>query len=423
MADGYSWSGSEGGYRLPGSDHLGWWAAVAMILSVLLHIGVFFVLDRMRISVRSGGELTTGPVHVSRVETEASPDRVREQPEATITPPQTTDALLEEVDVLEKLPENAELDIKPDVKQAEYAVQVANPLQQGDPQTLAAEVASSFEVEDALPEFGRQPETIRPAAVGQLTVDPGAVEAENDNLGKLAEDLIRKGVGGTVKQGALEGVASLDDLLGLPPNSLLAKKTLLPSDLLFEFNSSELRESARVGLMKLALLMDRNSGLYCWIEGHTDLIGGDESNLQLSIRRAEAVKQYLVDSLRMNAERIHTRGFGRYQPIVTSGNAGQQAINRRVEVRMRKTPPTEEQRNVAPEKAGVIEEPHPEPVLVKPKRALPVEEPPAPRARPAPPPRAIPAEPAPIPERAVPVEESEIPLRPLIVPGTGPSEE
>ena len=66
---------------------------------------------------------------------------------------------------------------------------------------------------------------------------------------------------------------------------------MLPSDLLFEFNSAELRESAKVGLMKLALLMDRNPNLYCWIEGHTDLVGGDDFNLDLSIRRAEAVQK------------------------------------------------------------------------------------------------------------------------------------
>jgi OOP family OmpA-OmpF porin len=156
--------------------------------------------------------------------------------------------------------------------------------------------------------------------------------------------------------------------------------------------------------MKLALLMDRNSELYCWIEGHTDLVGGDDFNLDLSIRRAGAVKTYLVESLRMDASRISTRGFGRYEPLVISGTPEEQAANRRVEIRMRKTPPTKEQLKIAPKKASVIEEaPPPKAVLVKPQRALPVEEEPlpeAPRAEPVP-------EPAPPPAalRALPVGE------------------
>jgi hypothetical protein len=216
----------------------------------------------------------------------------------------------------------------------------------------------------------------------------------------------------------LDGIASLDDLLDLPPNILVASKTMLPSDLLFEFNSSELRESAKVGLMKLALLMDRNPDLFCWIEGHTDLVGGDEFNLNLSIRRAEAVKTYLVRSMRMNDSKIITRGFGRFEPLVIEGDAERQAANRRVEIRMRKSPPSAEQMRIAPKKAAVIEEapppkpvvvkpaipapqetPPPRAVLVKPQRALPVVEDP-----PAPPLRALPVETPPAP-RATPVEE------------------
>lgn len=129
--------------------------------------------------------------------------------------------------------------------------------------------------------------------------------------------------------------------------------------------------------MKLALLIDRNPDMHCWIEGHTDLIGGDEFNLNLSIRRAESVKTYLTKSLLMDADKIHTRGFGRLHPIVTEGDKDAQAINRRVEIRMRNTPPPEEQLKITPEKATVVpEETPPKAILVKPKRALPLDAPP-----------------------------------------------
>jgi hypothetical protein len=170
-------------------------------------------------------------------------------------------------------------------------------------------------------------------------------------------------------------MTSLDSLLDLPSNILLNKKTMLPSDLLFDFNSSELRESAKVGLMKLCLLIDRNPDLYCWIEGHTDLVGGDEFNLDLSIKRSQAVKDYLTHSLRVDASKIITRGFGRYEPIITTGNAEQQAVNRRVEVRMRQTPPPIDQIKIQPRKASVVDEgPAPRAILVKPARAIPVPE-------------------------------------------------
>lgn len=347
----------------------------------------------------------------------------RATPEETITPPDDASALMEEIDMLAALPPDQEIDIRPDVDQAEFALQMQSPLQEGDPTTIASEITSNLEIDAELPEFGREPEELKPAEIGQITIDPGTMEVDDD-LGRLTEEIIKHGAGGKVEKGALDGITSLDELLDLPPNQLLGSKTMLPSDLLFEFNKADLRESAKVGLMKLALLMDRNPDLFCWIEGHTDLIGGDEFNLDLSIRRAEAVKSYLVDSMRMDASRIFTRGFGRYQPMITTGDRAVQSVNRRVEIRMRKTPPAEDQIRVMPQRAPVVdeappqivEEPPPRAVLVKPKVRRPlVAEPPPPRALLVKPqlvqpveepavPRALPVEPA-APPRAMPVEE------------------
>jgi OmpA-OmpF porin, OOP family len=389
MADGYSWTEQRGGggYRMPGPEHLGWWAGVAMLLSILLHVIVFFVLDHMKIALRfeEAKELSTRPIDITQVEIRPMEDEQAPPPEDVIKPPVDAAALMDEVELLAVLPKDTELDMRPDQQTAEYALQMENPAMEGDPQALAREVSAGMEVEADLPDFGRDSELIRPAEVGQLTVDPGSVQADDLDLGKFTDDLIKRGANGTVENGALDGITSLDNLLDLPPNVLLSKKTMLPSDLLFEFNSADLRESAKVGLMKLALLMDRNPGLYCWIEGHTDLVGGDDFNLELSIKRAQAVKNYLVNSLRMDSSRIITRGFGRYEPLVIAGSAQEQASNRRVEIRMRQTPPTTEQLKIAPKKASVVEEtPPPKAVLVKPKRALPIEEE-APRAAPVPP--------------------------------------
>jgi OOP family OmpA-OmpF porin len=289
-----------------------------------------------------------------------------------------------------------------------YALKLSNPLAEGDLDSPDQATSSNFDLDADLPEFGRMEEDLKPAAAGQITVDPGAVQVDDGEMSKFTDELINQGNKGLVENGKLNGIETLDQLLDLPPNLLLSKKTLLPSDLIFEFNRAELRESAKVGLMKLALLIDKNPNLYCWIEGHTDLIGGDEPNFELSRRRAESVKSYLVDSMRMNPERIITRGFGETQPLVMEGDAGAQSPNRRVEIRMRKTPPPNTPIKVTPKARPVVEE-MPEPpappkaVLIKPTitppkalvvpeipevlRATPVGE------EPPPVPRALPVEP------------------------------
>lgn len=400
MAEGYSWSDLRGGgtYRLPGPEHLGWWAAVAMVFSILFHLAVFVVLDRMKVSLRfeQARELNTRAIQVQQVEVRPI-DPIREIPEETvITPPEDAATLLEEVDLLSVLPAEAEVDIAPRIDQAEYALQMADPLQSGDPTAPTEEIPSNLEIEADLPEFGREPIALQPAATGQVTIDPGRMELEDAELGNFTEEVLKQGAGGKLDRGALEGLSSLDELLKLPADVLVGSKTMLPGDLLFEFNSAELRESAKVGLMKLALLMDRNPKMFCWIEGHTDLIGGAEFNLELSKRRAEAVKTYLAESMRMDASRIITRGFGWGDPLVTSGDEQQQSINRRVEIKMRNQPPAEPRPTDPPASTAAPATPQAESQAPRVPRAQPVpEEPAAPRAQAveAPPLRAVPVEP------------------------------
>ncbi len=417
MDQDYGWSElrDTGGYRLPGPEHLGRWAAVAMLVSILLHVLVFFALDHVKLAlgISQPEEISTGQINVQQVEVRPYEPEQALPPEETITPPDNSAALLEQVDLLELLPKDSEIDIAPSVVDPEFALKMSNPLAEGEPEAKDTKLSSDFDISSSLPELGRMEDDLKPAAVGQITVDPGAVVVDDGALNSFTDELIKKGNKGLVDNGKLDGVESLDQLLNLPPNLLLSKKTLLPSDLLFEFNRAELRDSAKVGLMKLALLIDRNPNLYCWIEGHTDLIGSDERNIQLSKQRAEAVKSYLVNSMRMNPDRIITRGFGKTQPLVTAGDADAQAPNRRVEIRMRKTPPTGEAIKVTP-RAHPVEEPAPpRAVLVKPKIIPPFAPPaqavqPAPVAPPTPPtpPKATVIPEAPEILRAQPVEEA-----------------
>jgi len=428
VPDVYSWQEpkSEPAYRASNQDHLGWWAAAAMLVSILLHVVVFFALDQVKFvfGVGETGETATERVTIREQIEQLPMDLTALPPIDDFTPPPPLDAksLVDEIEILSALPQNLEIDLKPQVSDAEYAVQVGSATASGEPEAISLEISPGLDAALDAPELGRTKDDLMPAAIGQITVDPGSMQADDTDLTKFAEDMVKNGAGGKVEKGSLDGLSGLDDLIGLPPNVLVGKKTMLPSDLLFEFNKYELRESAKFGLQKLGLLIDNNPAMYCWIEGHSDLIGTDSANLELSRRRAEAVKEYLVESMRMDPDKIVTRGFGRYEPIIITGDQKQQAPNRRVEIKMRKTTPTEDQIQIAPPKAPKVEEsppprpPAPLPVappkakLVTPNldKAIPVEIVPAPRAKPIeepPAPKALPVEPEPAVLRALPVTE------------------
>lgn len=422
MADDFSWQDfrDDGGSRLPGPEHLGWWVVVSLLLAIVLHAIAFLALGHVKILLpfREAEEIRTAPINLDQVEVlppamdELAPDPVIEQPADAAT-------LLEEIDVLASLPEDHELDITPEALDPEFAIKPMQPMAEGAPDALETDVAIDFDLDSELPELGRTPDPLPKAEEGQVIVDPGAALTEDPALDAFTDEVLRKGDPDGAAEGSLDGVVSLDDMVGLPENVLVGKRTMLPSDLLFEYNSADLRESARVGLMKLALLVERNPNLYCWIEGHTDLFGGDQFNLDLSQRRAEAVKSYLVGSLHLPGDKIITRGYGKAMPLVRAGSIENQSPNRRVEIKMRRTlPPKGEPLKVKPQ-APKPESPKPaapkaEPVESAPMEPAPEEE--APRAivvkpaveLPSTPteddiPRAVPVEEA--PPRAVPVEE------------------
>ncbi len=405
--------------RLPGPDNLGWWAGIAFLVAVILHVAAFFALGHIKIALgfQEAEELSTGPINLEQVEV-LPPDYAPAIPAEPEEAAPEAASLLEEIDLLAQMPEQ-EIDMTPLIDQAEFAISLKNPAVEGEPSAIQIDPTEGFDFDSAAPEIGRTDESLPLAAEGQVIVDPGSIVAGDDPLDKFTEEIIKKGAGGHAEIGSLDGVITLDDMIGLPADVLVGKKTMLPSDLLFEYNSDELRESARVGLMKLALLIEKNPNLYCWIEGHTDLHGGDEFNLDLSRRRAASVREYLTGVLRLDGRKIVTRGFGKGQPIVPQGSIDEQAPNRRVEIKMRREPPPAGEAIVvkpqvpppAPPQANPVPEPEaPKAVLVRPMRALPVEEDelpelPAPKARPVEeePPKALPVEED--PPRAREVEE------------------
>ncbi len=107
---------------------------------------------------------------------------------------------------------------------------------------------------------------------------------------------------------------------------------LLPTDLLFDYDSATLRPIAVNSLEKLAELIQRNPNSNFIIEGHTDNFGTAEYNMRLSLARAQSVKDWLVASAGIEATRIQARGFGMTHLLVPGGSVEAQQLNRRVEI-------------------------------------------------------------------------------------------
>jgi outer membrane protein OmpA-like peptidoglycan-associated protein len=88
--------------------------------------------------------------------------------------------------------------------------------------------------------------------------------------------------------------------------------------------------------MKLGFLIQKNPDSLFIIEGHTDTIGSGESNQDLSQRRAYAVVNWLMTSLRLGTDRIRAVGMGETKPLANpNGDQQEQSLNRRVEIKVR----------------------------------------------------------------------------------------
>ncbi|MEJ2201986.1 MAG: OmpA family protein, partial [Desulfuromonadaceae bacterium] len=68
------------------------------------------------------------------------------------------------------------------------------------------------------------------------------------------------------------------------------------------------------------------------IEGHSDSTGREETNLDLSRRRAEAVRQYLVANRTLPADKLRAVGFGSARPLASNHTSEGRAINRRIDL-------------------------------------------------------------------------------------------
>jgi len=123
---------------------------------------------------------------------------------------------------------------------------------------------------------------------------------------------------------------------GCPEIKEEIKKTVerTAKHLFFVFGKATIAPKSYPALDELATIMQEDPTLLLDIEGHTDDVGSDESNLKLSQQRADAAKQYLVKK-GISEERMTTIGYGESKPIAPNTTAEGRSKNRRIVLTIR----------------------------------------------------------------------------------------
>jgi OOP family OmpA-OmpF porin len=99
----------------------------------------------------------------------------------------------------------------------------------------------------------------------------------------------------------------------------------------FDFNKAVVKPKYYKDIQSVAEVMKKYPDLKIVIEGHTDNVGGEKYNLNLSQKRAEAIKNIMVTKYNVEPSRLTAKGFGYSKPIASNSTKEGRQKNRRVE--------------------------------------------------------------------------------------------
>jgi outer membrane protein OmpA-like peptidoglycan-associated protein len=345
------WTTPQSSFRSREDWSLKWWVMFALILSVVFHMMLVVGFDFLGISSVTPTKPREVPERIRISEQVLKEQQAIQEIPETIAPGNVPDMKafepkLDDFDKLQELPKNQEIDLTPNVKEITNFIRANDP---GDgapgtpkgsdmakllaPQTVAAAPDIAAEMASV-----RRDVLSKPVSEKQMLLDAGALDpGEGGKMDSGLLDAVKSQSTATAAGARVKGFSNLDDLLG--GGGRMGGSTapiLMPTDLLFEYGSDQLAEAARLSLMKLGFLIQKNPDSLFIIEGHTDSFGGEDFNLHLSLRRANAVVGWLRESLGLGSDRIQAVGMGKSKPIVSvAGTVEQQGLNRRVEIKVR----------------------------------------------------------------------------------------
>ncbi len=239
--------------------------------------------------------------------------------------------------VKQKAEEDAQAKISADKKAAEEREAKARA-------EAAAEAQRRVEAEEARKQAeAAQAEALRMKQEAEQAAQEAArqkVEAEKASAAALAQQQAAQAEAEKARQAAAQAEAEKGQLraqLLAQLNSILQTRDsargliVNMSDVLFDTASSTLKPGAREKLAKISGVLLAHPGLSLQIEGHTDGVGSDEFNQQLSERRSDTVRDFLAEQ-GVPASSISARGFGKTQPVATNDTPEGRQRNRRVEL-------------------------------------------------------------------------------------------
>jgi outer membrane protein OmpA-like peptidoglycan-associated protein/opacity protein-like surface antigen len=181
------------------------------------------------------------------------------------------------------------------------------------PSTAQAEA----EAEEARQEAEKAQQEQQRLAAEKATLEQQAAEAQ-----RKAEE--EKAARTAAEQKMKEAQAAIDQI-----KEMVARKDLSP--VMFKTGSADLLVDSHAVLDQVAAAAKKYPDLKLRVEGHTDNQGGESYNLQLSQKRAEAVRSYLVHHDGLPPDQIVAVGFGKARPIASNDTLLGRAQNRRVE--------------------------------------------------------------------------------------------
>lgn len=300
---------------LTGSEQRSWlW--FGLLVSLGLHLALCFYFYRARfdpaaaqlLEARQTAMFNVKPLDLQTLDKlSADQNTVAAKPQPDHSDVQSPDEkksfdkLLEEVRASAAIPDDMRdvLPDKPSVDQPN-ASSAINEIEQSAAQLLSSDPNATHE--QSLLNNSAVSGRPQPALSGTELATSTIIKKANTFTSKIPTDNA-----GPNKKGNY-GFADIDQLLNQKGPLGSGTKIRMPDDQLFQFDSADLQPSEI--LSKVAMLLKRNPKATFTIEGYTDSIGTPEYNLELSQRRAQSVKDFLVAQMGIDPAHIEARGYG-----------------------------------------------------------------------------------------------------------------